>query len=48
MKERRGSQRVPTFLETLWIVVSFPELRTVGEAQRRGRKEEFSFLHALL
>lgn len=37
---------MPTFLETVWIVVSFPELRTTGgETHRwRGRAHFFSML----
>lgn len=35
---------MPVFLETVWIMVSFPELRTIGEKHTGGvdRKSSFS------
>lgn len=40
---------MPVFLETVWIMVSFPELKTTGgEAHRRGGQEELVFFHVLL
>ena len=39
---------MPTFGGTVWIMMSFSELRTTGrEAHRRG-EEELSFSHVLL